>query len=220
MPGRSDDPIPIEPEERWQAPYMPWFESDFSGSFHVRTMQPLARLMYRSLLAHSWHSDNPPYLPNNEAVLMKMADAPTPEAWAEHKEVILARFQITENGKELFHPKTVREYDRARREHDRKAQAGRQRWAGAAQQKLGATAVAAQQEPSSSTAQAQHQQADIALLSPHNHNHSHSHNHNHNHNQPTSTSTSTNKKTGAHTGFDRKDYTTGLKKKPDGSFGF
>ena len=212
MPGRSDDPSPIEPEERWQAPFMPWFESDFFGSFHARKMKPLARLMYRSLLAQCWHSDNPPYLPNNEADLMLMADAPTPEAWTENKEVILARFQVTEDGKQLFHPKAVREYERARKEHDRKAEAGKQRWTGAAQQKLGATAVAAQQEPSSSTAQAQHQQADTAPLSPHNHNHSHSHNQ--------STSTSTTKKTSAHIGFDRKDYTTGLKKKSDGSFGF
>jgi uncharacterized protein YdaU (DUF1376 family) len=193
---------------------MPWFEGDFSGSFNVRRMEPLARLMYRSLLQQGWHSDNPPYLPNNEVDLMLMADAPMPEAWAEHRESILARFQTTEDGQRLFHPKAVREYERARQEHDRKAKAGALRWSGAGQQDQGDSAAKAQQELRSSTAQAQHQQADTAPLSPHNHSHNHSHN------QPTSTTTTTTKKTSAHAGFDRKDYTAGLKQKPDGSFGF
>lgn len=112
---------------RWRAPFMPWFEGDFSGSFNVRKMQPLARLMYRSLLAQAWHSDNPPYLPNNDLDLKLMADAPTDEDWQAHKQIILARFQKTADGKWLYHPKALREYERAVRAHERKVEAGKRR---------------------------------------------------------------------------------------------
>jgi hypothetical protein len=180
-----------ETEEPWKPPFMPWFEGDFAGSFNVRKMKPLARLMYRSLLAEGWHSDRPPYLPNSDGDLSAMADAPSPEDWAEHKESILARFKKTEDGLWLYHPKALREYDRARSEHDRKVAAGSQRWS----------------KQSTSRAPAQHQQGDSAPLSSHNHNH----------NQPTTTTTT--KRTGTHSRFDPTD-TAGLRPKGDGSFGF
>lgn len=143
-------------EERWKPPYVPWFEGDFSGSYNVRKMARLARLMYRSLLQQGWHSDNPPYIPNREADLLLMADAPSAEEWALHQESILARFKQTPDGLWLFHPKAVREYDRACSEHDRKVAAGSKRWGGRAQL-----------EPSYSSAQAEHQRIDVASLSSH-----------------------------------------------------
>ena len=180
-------------DERWKPPFMPWFEGDFAGSFNVRKMPRLARLMYRSLLMQGWHSDRPPYLPNNDADLSVMADAPTPEDWVEHRENILARFKKTEDGLWLYHPKALREYDRARAEHDRKVAAGSQRW----------------RKQSTSCAPAQQQQADIAPLSSHNHN------------QPTTTTTTiTTAKRTTHSELDRKDYTAGLRSETDGSFRF
>ncbi len=140
---------------------MPWFEGDFCGSFNVRKMKPLARLMYRALLAQGWHSDRPPYLPNNEEDLALMADTPSPEAWAEHRDSILQRFKRTDDGQWLYHPKLLREYDRALTEHLRKVQGGRGRWRDAVQ------------EHSSSSASGQFKESTS------------SHNHNHNHNQPT-----------------------------------
>lgn len=116
--------------EKWKPPFMPWFEQDFMGSFNVRKMAPLARLMYRSLLLEGWHSDNPPCLPNNDHDLMLMADAPSPEDWEQHKAVILQRFQQTPDGKWLFHPKALREYERARAEHNRGAAGAYARWRG------------------------------------------------------------------------------------------
>jgi hypothetical protein len=195
MANMKDTMLIASVQEHWKPPSMPWFEGDFFGSFNVRKMKPMARLMYRSLLAQCWHSDRPPYLPNDEADLSVMADAPTPEEWDAHKETILARFKKTEDGLWLYHPKAVREYARARHEHDRKVAAGSQRWS----------------KQSTSTAPALHQQADTAPLS--------SHSHSHNHNQPTTTTTATTKRTGTHSGVDPTD-TAGLRPKGDGSFGF
>jgi hypothetical protein len=124
MPEQTSSTPSAGPQECWKPPFMPWFEGDFCGSFNVRKMKPLARLMYRSLLAQGWHSDNPPYIPTNEADLMLMADAPSPEQWAEHKDTILGRFKQTDDGQWLFHPKAVREYTRALHEHHRKVEAG------------------------------------------------------------------------------------------------
>jgi hypothetical protein len=112
----------------WKAPFMRWFEQDFSGSFNVRMLPALARLMYRSLLQAAWHSDNPPYAPNDDAVLMLMADAPSPEDWVAHRQAIMNRLQVTENGKWLYHPKAVQEYERAGSEHDRKSSGPKRRW--------------------------------------------------------------------------------------------
>jgi len=122
--------------------------------------------MYRSLLQQGWHSDNPPYLPNDDATLRLMADAPSPAAWAKNRSEILSRFQKTADGNWLFHPKSLREYERAVAEHERKAFGGVQRWKGEHQQ-------------STSSAPTQPLQTDTAPLS--------SHNHNYNHNQSTST---------------------------------
>ncbi len=140
--------------ERWKPPFMAWFEGDFAGSFNVRKMPPIARLMYRSLLQQAWHTDNPPYLPSDDTLLRLMADAPSKMIWAKNRDIILARFHKTYDGKWLFHPKSVREYDRVLAEHERKVQAGEQRWR-------------AMQEQSSSAAPEEHEQADTAPLSPH-----------------------------------------------------
>jgi len=151
-------------QERWTPPYMPWFESDFAGAFNVRNMKPLPRLMYRSLLQQGWRSDKPPYLPNNDALLRLMADAPSEKIWAKHRAEILSRFQITEDGKWLFHTKSLREYNRAVAEHERKVAGGLQRWQG-------------DRKHSGSSAPTQHEHRDVAPLSSHNHIY----------NQPTST---------------------------------
>ena len=111
----------------WKAPFMRWFENDF-WSYNVRKMPAMARLMYRSLLQASWHSDNPPYAPNDDAELMVMADAPTAPAWREQKPVIMQRFEQTEDGKWLFHPKALAEYQRALSEHEKQSDAGKRRW--------------------------------------------------------------------------------------------
>jgi hypothetical protein len=111
-------------EERFKPPAMPWYEQDF-WSRNTRNMKPLARLMYRSLLQQAWHSDNPPYLPADDQVLMEMADAPTSKMWATHRDSVLARFMKTEDGKWLFHPKSLRQYQEALAKHQHNVNAGR-----------------------------------------------------------------------------------------------
>ena len=122
--NECSNPSLPETHEAWKPPFCPWFEGDFCGSLNVRKMAPLARLMYRSLLLQAWHSDRPPCLAADDRTLQLMADAPTSELWAQHKEEILRRFQKTQDGEWFVHPKMLREYKRALSEHERKAKAG------------------------------------------------------------------------------------------------
>jgi len=111
----------------WKPVYQPWYESDFFGSLAVRRMIPIERLMYRALLQAAWNTDNPPYLPNVDAELMALADAPSSEEWEKHKAVILERFQRTEDGR-LYHRKTLAQFEDARWMHERQSDAGKRRW--------------------------------------------------------------------------------------------
>ena len=154
-----------ESAERWKPPYMPWFEGDFCGSFNVRKMPPLARLMYRSLLQQGWHSDYPPFLPNIDADLMLMADAPSLEDWEQHKACILERFKKTPDCLWLYHPKAVREYNRAVSQHERKQAAGVQRWQGSPKARSESTAPV-EQEQSATTSEAEQDQSNRRAPTP------------------------------------------------------
>src|SRR6266849_7842030 len=92
---------PPASDNRYSPPYLPWYEGDFCGNQTVRMMAPICRLMYRSLLQAAWQTKRPPYLPNDDALLRHLADGPTPEIWAEHRETILGMFQ--REGESFYH---------------------------------------------------------------------------------------------------------------------
>lgn len=112
---------------RWTPPFMPWFEQDFQGSIRVRRLAREARWIYRDLLCAAWHCDSAPFLPNNQEELRAICDCPS-HYWKKHGQAVLACFTPTPDGKWLYHPKMVREYERALSEHQRKVAAGRSRW--------------------------------------------------------------------------------------------
>lgn len=82
--------------------------------------------MYRALLCAAWNTDNPPYLPTDDAELAELADAPSAEAWAEHKAAILERFEHTDSG--LVHRKSLRLFEEAISLHNQRAKGGQARW--------------------------------------------------------------------------------------------
>src|SRR3974377_1398847 len=102
---------------------MPWYERDF-WSFRVRLLEPLARLMYGSLLSQGWPSELPPYLPANDEHLLRLADAPTREDWEHHRGVVLAMFEKTKDGKWYFHPKAVALMEKGTGDHGARRRGG------------------------------------------------------------------------------------------------
>jgi hypothetical protein len=79
------------------------------------------------LLRAGWHCDTAPYLPNNDEELRAICDCP-PGLWKKHRQEVRGCFTPTPDGKLLYHPKMVREYERALSEHQRKVAAGKSRW--------------------------------------------------------------------------------------------
>jgi uncharacterized protein YdaU (DUF1376 family) len=114
-------------ELRWNPPYMRWFENDFQASPRVRRLHPLARLILRALLCAAWHTDSAPCLPNDSEQLRVICDCPA-RYWKRHGQAVMGCFSSTRDGKWLYHPKMVREYEHALSEHSRKVAAGKSRW--------------------------------------------------------------------------------------------
>jgi hypothetical protein len=94
----------------YKLPYMQWYEDDFKSSDGVDEMEPLARLMYRQLLAKAWVSKDAPYLPNDKDKLMRLADCPDEITWKKHGPSVVAMFKKTENKKSLYHQRQMSDY--------------------------------------------------------------------------------------------------------------
>src|ERR1700737_1166141 len=114
-------------DRHWTPPFMPWFETDFQGSLRVRRLHRVARWIYGDLLRAGWHCDSAPYLPNDDEQLRTICDCP-PGLWKKHRQAVIGCFIPTPDGKLLYHPKMVREYQRALSEHQRKVAGGKSRW--------------------------------------------------------------------------------------------
>lgn len=126
-PEPSNSEAPMIVNYHWTPPFMPWFESDFQGSLRVRQLNRVARWIYGDLLRAGWHCDTAPYLPKEPEQLRAMCDCPVTH-WKKHCQAVIACFTTTPDGKFLYHPKMVREYERALSEHRRKVAAGKSRW--------------------------------------------------------------------------------------------
>ena len=107
----------------YKPPHMPWYERDF-WSFRVRLLEPLARLMYRSLLQQGWHSDRPPYLPSDDNQLMKLADAPSRQDWECHRNAVLGMFEKSDDGQWYVHPKALALMAKVAAEHEARIRGG------------------------------------------------------------------------------------------------
>jgi hypothetical protein len=91
---------------------MPWFETDFQGSLRVRQLVRVAKWIYGDLLRAGWHCASAPYLPNNDEQLRAICDCPS-RLWKKHRLAVIRCFTPTADRKLLYHPKMLREYQRA-----------------------------------------------------------------------------------------------------------
>ena len=94
----------------YKLPYMQWYEDDFKSSDGVEEMAPIARLMYRQLLAKAWSSKEAPYLPSDKDKLFRLADCPDEGTWKKHSGSVLAMFVRTRDKKRYFHPRQLLDY--------------------------------------------------------------------------------------------------------------
>jgi hypothetical protein len=93
-------------------PYQPWYEGDF-WSLRVRTMHPIARLMFRSLLQHAWDLNPPGYIPNNLPKIKTMADCWHPKIWEAHGETVLSMFEVSGDGAFITNARQLQELAKA-----------------------------------------------------------------------------------------------------------
>ena len=94
----------------YKLPYMQWYEDDFKSSDGVEELAPLARLMYRQLLAKAWVAKDAPYLPSDKERLYRLADCPDEESWKKHGPSVLSMFQKSKDRKRLFHSRQLLDY--------------------------------------------------------------------------------------------------------------
>lgn len=88
--------------------YQPWNEEEFSGDVFVQSMTAVQRWMYRTLLQKSFFYSTRPYLPNDDAMLWRLAGCENRKQWDENKSEVMERFSETEiEGVTLFENKRV-----------------------------------------------------------------------------------------------------------------
>jgi hypothetical protein len=95
--------------QEYLPPYQFWHEKDFWNDEHVsRGMNFTQRHRYRALLQSAFFCSTRPYLPDDDDLLWKLADAGTKQNWLENKEPILVKFQkIDKGGKTLLNHKRL-----------------------------------------------------------------------------------------------------------------
>lgn len=80
-----------------KAPWFPLYTGDFLASSDVQLMSAAEVGAYMLLLMHSWQSDTPGYLTNDDGRLRRLCRL-SPEQWGESKELLLAKWPVSENG--------------------------------------------------------------------------------------------------------------------------
>jgi uncharacterized protein YdaU (DUF1376 family) len=107
-----------------KAPWFPFYTGDFLASSDVQLMEAHEVGAYILLLAHSWQSDRPGYLPNDEGRMRRWAKL-TAAQWAESKDLILAKWPVAEDAAQRVNPRLKKEADKQVELRELKAEAGR-----------------------------------------------------------------------------------------------
>lgn len=114
-------------DERSKALYQPWNEDGFSADLIVRSMSPVQRWIYRTLLQHAFVCSDRPRLPNDDRFLWRMAGCENKEQWISNKDVILEMFDsVTIEGKELLSQQRLEDdWTRLQGIREKRVEAGR-----------------------------------------------------------------------------------------------
>jgi len=79
-----------------KASYQPWSEEEFQADLDVQQLSPLEKWMYRTLLQQAWVASSRPRLPDDDAVLWKLAGCQDQDQWETYKTAVRAMFQAVE----------------------------------------------------------------------------------------------------------------------------
>jgi len=103
-----------------------WWPDHFTGDPYVsRVMRPLHRHFYRALIIESFVNSWRPYLPNDDQELWMLADAESAEQWLAHKDVVMRKFTLTEDGKLWQHKRILADWETALKGKERDRENGR-----------------------------------------------------------------------------------------------
>lgn len=115
--------------------YQPWNEEEFLADVSVRTLTPVQRWIYRTLLQAAFFCSTRPFLPDDDSQLWVLAGCEKCRQWDKHKTAIRPLFtRRTENGIEVLAQKRV-EADWNRLQEKREILATRGRAGGLAKAK-------------------------------------------------------------------------------------
>jgi uncharacterized protein YdaU (DUF1376 family) len=124
-PAHADDFLFGPASMSNELPYFPFYPTDFLLDENVEAMTHEQIGCYMVLICRSWVRSNPGYIPaepDKQARLIKMPV----ERWEEIKAEVLACFQMGDNG-ELFQPRLLAEYTKAKASHEAKVKGGKTR---------------------------------------------------------------------------------------------
>ena len=108
-----------------KAPWFPFYTGDFLASTDVQLMEAHEVGAYLLLLAHSWQSDAPGYLPNDAGRLRRLARL-SAEQWKESGSLLLSKWPEAPEDDSLRHnPRLVKEAGKQVEMREVKAEAGR-----------------------------------------------------------------------------------------------
>jgi len=78
--------------ERTKPNFQPWDETAFNGDDDVISLTPIQRWIYRTLLQKMFVCSARPYLPNDDALLWKLAGCESKEQWMQNRNAVVVLF--------------------------------------------------------------------------------------------------------------------------------
>jgi uncharacterized protein YdaU (DUF1376 family) len=110
----------------YEPKYVMWHEKDFAADAYVsRVMRPLDRHFYRALIIASCFNSERPYLPNDDAQLWILADAESLHQWLSHKDVVMHKFALTQDGQHWQHKRILADWQLMFDAHQKYVERGR-----------------------------------------------------------------------------------------------
>ena len=99
-------------DQHYEPKYIYWHEKDFLADPYVsRVMRWIHRHFYRALIIASCYNSERPYLPNDDAQLWVLADAESLEQWLAHKDIVMYKFTLTEDGAHWQHKRVLADWE-------------------------------------------------------------------------------------------------------------
>jgi len=146
----------------YEPKYVMWYEKDFAADTYVsRVMRSLHRHFYRALIIASCFNSLRPFLPNDDSQLWIFADAESLDQWIAHKDVVMHKFTLTQDGKHWQHKRILADWQMMLDAHQKNVEKGRK---GGNTAGKGRPSGSAQAQPKPAQAQPNSDQAELGTV--------------------------------------------------------